>query len=247
MNDYESRIYNSYVSSGQAGADANTNTIEFDNPYYDNLIAKHLPKHNKDLKILDLACGHGKLIYALKKSGYTSVSGVDVSKEQVAVANKAGLEVKQQDLKAFIESSAKKSYDIIFMMDILEHFEKAEILSVLDSVHSLLKDDGMLVLHIPNGVGIFGMKAMYGDFTHHTAFTPQSIRQILLVCNFNQVRSFEDKPQIHGIKSFIRSIIWRIFTIPYRLLLLAEDGSLNSNILSQNMLVIAKKAKQKNK
>jgi len=126
-------------------------------------------------------------------------------------------------------------------MDILEHLEKGELLALLDQVYASLRSDGIVIIHVPNAEGLFGMRIRYGDLTHENCFTPRSIEQALNACSFHHVVCFEDKPIIHGAKSLLRRIIWELLTAPPRLLLAAETGSTRS-ILSQNMLVIAGKS-----
>lgn len=238
MKDWKQRLYEGYVTTGQANY--RKEQIHFDNPYYDKLIAAHLPPNTK-VSILDLACGHGKLIHNLKKHGYKNVVGVDISEEQVAVAHKMGItEVICQDLNVFLKNSVARTYDIIFLMDILEHLEKQEIFNLLDKVNYILSDNGIVIIHVPNGAGVFGMKVRYGDFTHQVAFTSQSIKQILQACNFAAVTSFEDKPIIHGPRSLARYLLWQLLTFPFRLLLIAESGTAK-HFLSQNILVVARK------
>jgi hypothetical protein len=76
--------------------------------------------------------------------------------------------------------------------------------------------------------------------THETAFTSQSIRQMLRVCGFESIEVFEERPIVHGLKSLVRLWLWRLLTLRERLLLLAETGSA-AGVLSQNMLVVARK------
>ncbi len=236
MNDWEKRLYDGYVSTEQAANPRHLDDLE--HPYNDKLIADHLPS-STDIAIVDLACGHGRLIYSLKKRGYRNVSGVDVSGEQVAVAHRLGItEVQCQDINQFLKGVGEESFDVVFLMDILEHLGKQAIFDLLDNVRRIIKKDGMLVVHVPNGAGIFGMKVRYGDFTHQNAFTQQSMQQILHACNFDAIKCFEDKPVIHGLKSAIRFYLWEIFTLFPRLLLLAETG-VSGHLLSQNILVTA--------
>ncbi len=238
MNDWEKRLYDNYVSTEQAANPKQLKDLE--HPYNDRLIANHLPK-DTNITIVDLACGHGRLIYSLKKLGYRNVLGADVSKEQVAVAHRLGVtEVKCQDVGEFLERVQTESFDVVFLMDILEHLGKQEIFDLLDNVHKVMKNNGMVVIHVPNGAAIFGMRVRYGDFTHQNAFTQQSMQQILRACNFDHIECFEDKPIVHGSKSFIRYVIWQLLTISPRLLLSAETGVFK-HILSQNMLVTAAK------
>ena len=88
--------------------------------------------------------------------------------------------------------------------------------------------------------GVFGMRVRYGDLTHEQCFTPRSIRQVLAVCGFNDVFCFEDQPVVHGLKSALRFLVWKLFTLPVLLLLLAETGG-RGHILSQNMLITARR------
>lgn len=239
MSDWRTRLFDSYVSTGQTDAPDRPERLE--SPYNDRLIASHLPK-GRAASIADLACGHGRLIYSLKKSGYTNVVGVDASKEQVAAAHRLGLsEVQCRDVREFLRAAEKESFDVVFLMDILEHLEPEETLELLDSVHGVAKVDGTMVIHVPNGEGIFGMRVRYGDFTHRCAFTSQSIRQVLSACGFRTIACLEDKPVVHGVKSLVRRILWSTLTAPLRVLLTAETG-VTRHILSQNMLVIARKS-----
>ena len=137
--------------------------------------------------------------------------------------------------------SGKTGYDLLFLMDVLEHLKKQEVLDLLELAHGALNVGGRIVIHVPNGEGLFGMRVRYGDFTHEVCFTPQSIKQVLRACGFREVAVHEDRPVIHGAISLIRAVLWRILTVRERLILLAETGNMG-HILSQNMLVSAKRS-----
>jgi len=235
---WKKRLYDEYVSSGQNSLDIESSSNNY-NPYIEMIIKKYLPK-KKSISIIDLACGSGGLIGSLKKNGFDNLMGIDVSQEQVNTAHKFGIyEAKCQDIDSFFKEQKKNSFDVIFLMDILEHFEKHEVLVLLDNVKSILKDNGMVIIHVPNALGVFGMNIRYGDFTHESAFTSRSITQVLSVCGFGKIKCYEDSPIIHSLNSFFRFIIWHVLILPFRLLLLAETG-VTRHLLSQNILVIAK-------
>jgi len=132
------------------------------------------------------------------------------------------------------------AFDALFLIDILEHLDKDQLLKLLEKVNISLRFGGIVVIHVPNGEGIFGGKARYSDLTHEISFTAQSINQVLTACGFTNIRCFEDRPTIHGLPSFVRYVLWQLFTLPYRILMLAETG-VGKCVLSQNMLVIAEK------
>jgi hypothetical protein len=104
----------------------------------------------------------------------------------------------------------------------------------------VLNPGGKFVFHVPNAEGIFGTRIRYSDITHEQSFTLTSAIQLLRAVGFCNISGHEDKPIPHGVKRAVRRLIWEIGTIPFRLLLLAENGT-GGAILSQNMLVVAYK------
>ena len=241
MKEWKQRVYDSYVSSGHVGVDMRRQEgLDVSNyPYAVRLIKKYLPSE-KNISIADLACGHGALLFCLKKLGYHNVRGVDASVEQVNLAHEFGVEeVECQEITSFL-TGKENQFDVVFLMDILEHLGTGESVDLLDQVGRALKNGGLVIIHVPNAEGVFGMRVRYGDLTHETCFTPQSIRQALRVCGFRDVECLEDKPVIHGIKSLIRYVLWEFLTVPFRILSAAETGTLDQ-VLSQNMTVVARK------
>lgn len=210
-----------------------------DYPQHVRVIKRYVPV-DRSIRIVDLACGHGTLVFCLRELGYVNVEGVDVSPEQVDLAHRLGIHgVNLGGLDAFIHDK-KSVYDVIFLMDILEHLDKQSVMDLLDLVREALKDRGRLIIHVPNGEGRFGMRVRYGDFTHQGCFTSRSMQQVLSASGFRNIAAYEEKPLVHGAKSLVRRFLWSSLTLSDRLLLLAETGTWN-HILSQNMLVIADK------
>jgi len=240
MVNWKKRLYNSYVSTGQSHGKEPLKSL--DDVYFDQIIKEKLPE-NKNIKIVDLACGTGKLLYSLKKHGYNNILGVDISKEQINIAHEFGLrdEARCEDLNIFLKETENGTFDVVFLMDVLEHFEKGQLMELLDNVSNIIKKDGILILHVPNALGIFGMRVMYGDLTHEVAFTVKSLQQLLSVCNFKNIVCYEDTPVVVGLKSMIRLILWKFLTSYYRLLFKVEVGLHEKPIFSQNILATALK------
>jgi SAM-dependent methyltransferase len=244
---WKTRLYNGYVSSGQASvAESRLSTqnpervFQSRAPYIRSVIARHLPQERTG-RIVDLACGYGAFLYYLRAAGYTNVSGVDISQEQIDVAHKLGVrEAKCSDMLTELNEITSESIDAVLMMDVLEHLENDELFEVLDQVFRVTKKNGVCVAHVPNAEGIYGMRIRYGDLTHERAFAPKAAQQLFRTIGFKDVRCFEDRPQIHGLKSLTRRFIWSVGTVGHRVLLSAETGS-RGFILSQNMLLSARK------
>jgi 2-polyprenyl-3-methyl-5-hydroxy-6-metoxy-1,4-benzoquinol methylase len=242
---WKSRVYEAYVSSGQAlrSRTDHADPKQFFSPqssYVRRIIAQHIPP-DREARILDLACGHGAYLYFLLSAGYTNVAGVDVSSEQVSLAHKLGIgEVECGDILSFLRNGQNASVDVVLMIDVLEHLTSEEMFEILDQVFRVLRSGGTCIAHVPNAEGLYGMRVRYGDLTHERAFAPRSAEQLFRTTGFLDVICFEDQPEMHGLKSIIRRALWKVGTLPHRLLLAAETGS-RRFILSQNMLVIARK------
>jgi SAM-dependent methyltransferase len=232
---FRARLYGAYVTSGQASP-AQAGRIP---RHLSALVRQHAPS-DRDSVILDLGCGNGSLIAALKAAGYHRVRGIDGSAEQVALAHALGHpEVEQGDLLAELRRHVH-DVDAIFLLDVLEHLTRDELTTVLDACSHALRPGGGLVIHVPNAEGLHGMRMRYGDLTHELAFTAASIRQVLRVCGFERVECYEDTPVLHGVKSAVRLMLWKLTTLTARLQLLAETGQ-RCHLLTQNLYAVARK------
>lgn len=241
--EWKQRLYESYVSSGQAGTLSTTpeETFRPRKIYIQNLIQDHFPP-DRQAKILDVGCGHGAFLYFLSKAGYTDAHGIDTSAEQIAKARDLGITTaERRPAYEYLRHLPDARLDVVLLFDILEHLEKQELFDMLDEVHRVLRPGGTCLIHVPNGEGIFGMRVRFGDLTHVQAFTQNSARQLLTTIGFSQVASFEERPIPHGIKSMIRWFLWQMGTLPARLLFAAERGSTDV-LLSANFLVRARKS-----
>ncbi len=238
---WKKRLYDAYVSSGQASDHISTErTFQSRAPSVKSVIRKHIPA-NKSLRIVDLGCGHGAFLYFLKQAGYQDVAGIDVSAEQVELAQRLGVpEVEHNDINRYLESAESSSFNVVLLIDVLEHLTRSELFDTLDEVFRILKPGGRCIAHVPNAEGLFGMRIRYGDLTHEMAFAPKSAQQLFATIGFEKVQCHEDRPVPHSLKSLVRRIVWDVFTLVPRLLLTAETGETRF-VLSQNMLIVADK------
>jgi 2-polyprenyl-3-methyl-5-hydroxy-6-metoxy-1,4-benzoquinol methylase len=195
----------------------------------------------RDAAILDLGCGHGALIQALKAAGYTNVQGVDTSPAQVDLARKLGIAaVTQMDLMTALESAKDGSLDVVVAMDVLEHFSKPELGVIAERVRQVLKPSGRWIIHTVNGASPFAGRSAYGDITHETIFTRNSLYQMLKAYGFCRISCFEDRPVPHGLASALRYLLWVGLRWLMMLYVAVETGDLNRHeIFSQNFTAVA--------
>lgn len=240
---WKERLYDAYVSSGQAAPRPEAGATPDDilapfRPHVTQFIERHIPA-DRNVHIVDLGCGDGIVLHFLERAGYHHTLGIDVSAEQVARARRLGLShVVQGRISDYFDTAADASVDVLLLMDVLEHLTPDELFATLDEVVRVLRPGGRCLAHLPNAEGLFGMRIRYGDFTHELAFTARSATQVFRTVGFTRVECFEDRPVVHGPVSFARRVLWTVGTLPTRLLLAAETGETDF-ILSQTLLVRA--------
>jgi len=238
MERWKSLLYERYEST-QAPAPRGSTLRLADYPYFVRLIREHVPA-DRSQRIVDLGCGHGALVHCLRALGYQQVSGVDVSSEQVAAARRLGIDgITEGELLSFL-APQREAFDVIFLLDVLEHFGKGEVIEILQAVLAALRPGGRLILHVPNGAGLLGGRVFHGDFTHETCFTEQSAQQVLAAVGFSAIAIYEDRPTLHSAAGVLRRGLYELLTLPHRLLSIAETGVLR-HVLSQNLLAVAQK------
>lgn len=241
-NEYRSRIYGAYVSGRHRPlAPATLQGLIPREPHLNRLIRLHFPD-DKEARILDLGCRHGALIHFARQAGYANIRGVDGSPEQVLAAGRLGIEgVDEADVVTTLATCPTASLGCVVAFDLIEHFTRDELLSVVDDVKRVLEPGGIWIIHAPNGESPFASRMRYWDLTHELAFTRTPIAQLLHSSGFCEVHSYEDGPVPHGLKSAGRWVIWRIIRSMLRLYLAVETGEIGRDaIFSQNFLTVTR-------
>lgn len=101
----------------------------------------------KKEKVLDLGCANGNFSSELKKKNCV-VHGVEISNVMAKNARKVLDTVIVGNIETMNINLPKKSYDVILLMDVLEHlFDPGQ---TLINASSFLKNKGRLIVSIPN-------------------------------------------------------------------------------------------------
>lgn len=208
-------------------------------------LAKMLPD-NKESKILDIGSGQGLVLKTIENLGYPNVFGVELSEECVKKSFFHDDEAKviRADLLEFLERAGNENekWDVVLAIDILEHFTKSQIEKILTLLKKIAQENATLIIQIPNAQSpLFAGTATMGDYTHQTHFTPQSIKQLLCVFNFKEVRCYEAYPAPTRFGGFIRFCLWFIIRAGFNILYSIETGELGkANVWTRSFLVLAK-------
>jgi len=103
-----------------------------------------LRKLPKDIDILDVGCGSGRLLHGLRSLGFTGrLIGVDAFLERNQTFDNH-VEIRKADLTSFADA---KGFDLISLMHTFEHVAKQE--ESLNAIKRLLKPGGLCVISIP--------------------------------------------------------------------------------------------------
>ena len=196
---------------------------------------------DKNIRILEIGCGYGRYTKTILEAGFQNITGIDISKEQVTYAReKLGLHnVFVADAIEYLDKG--EQYDLILLMDVLEHLDLEYAVTLLRKVFSSLRAGGRFIIHVPNSLAPF-RPPFHGDVTHVRSFSVDSMSQILRMGGFKRFSHYPLPPMVVGLKSAIRRAIWSGLISPaIKLLLKISYGSTSGGIYTSNLLTVAHK------
>lgn len=137
----------------------------------------------KNKKVLDVGCASGYLASFLKQKGCT-IDGIDTDRESVEKAK----EYCNASILDISKDKINGEYEVIILGDILEHLVNPD--KVLLNLKENLKNDGYIIISIPNIVNIYPrLKILFGHFdyeeigifdrTHLKFFTKKSLKKMI--------------------------------------------------------------------
>jgi len=148
----------------------------------------------KSRRVLDFGCGEASLLIELAGDfPTTTFLGCDPGPAVQIGSNKAsalGLQnIIVSDMTAIKEHGP---FDLVILSHVVEHLLDFDLLHLL---HSLLVDDGLLYVEVPNPLCYETYKRKeflyYFDRLHVNHFTPQALTRLCAVYGFGYVRHFE--------------------------------------------------------
>lgn len=132
-------------------------------------------------KALDVGCSTAVLLSCLQNKGW-SVIGLDPSDKCIQISKeKLNVDV----VKGFFSFEALREYspfNLIVLSHVLEHLVNPH--SVIQDIHSLLADDGLLYIEVPNLMKPDETKAYFG-FEHVNFFTSNSLLNLIRESGFD--------------------------------------------------------------
>jgi len=190
------------------------------------------PPHGKDVRLLDIGIGRGEMLSCMRDWGYRDFLGIDISPSTVEFCKSLNLPCERVDDTTAWLSGNSETFDVITLLDVLEHIPKTDMIEFLSRLKDALKPAGLLIVQVPNLQAPDGHLHRYNDITHGTGFIEHSLAQVLLAAGFSKFKfiGFEEfvfgTPREHFNKIF-RRLHWAIVRFLRRV-----DGNLNPKILN---------------
>ena len=155
---------------------------------------------NRSVRVLDVGCGFGFALRAMRAAGFTSVQGLEISPDQAEITRKAGFEVSiVADTGAFLRQCTN-SFGVILLLDVLEHVPVTLQIDLLRAIRVALEPEGRLILTVPNANSPLAARWRYIDFTHCSSFTEHSLFFVLRNAGFGEIKMDNSK----GVGAFPR-------------------------------------------
>ncbi|MBK8515222.1 MAG: class I SAM-dependent methyltransferase [Saprospiraceae bacterium] len=177
--------------------------------WYNVFLNEFLPK-DKNIKIIDLPCGHGNMLYFLKSKGYTNYIGYDIDPGRIEIAKGLGLKCELAD--GLLAIKAEKDIDIIFSLDFLEHINKEDAFSYISDCYQCLKIGGKLIVVMPITDIMMGTFDLYNDLTHKWSYNSICIITLFEIAGFSKVVVKDERPVLYKPTNYLRLLLFMIFS-----------------------------------
>lgn len=222
---YRDRLFESYHETHARYLDSDAGKAPWFTEHVRQNYLARLPAPLSDPRILEIGCGKGFMLAALRDAGFTSLTGVDLSPADVeqARARLPGAELHCADGMAFMKQHAG-AFDVIIAKAVLEHQEKADVLPLFEVMRTGLRPAGRVLIEVPNMDWLLASHERYMDFTHEVGFTRESLAQLLrLVYGNAEVHAMTDPTPATGLERLWRPAV-RAVAVKVVGLLLRELG-----------------------
>jgi len=187
---------------------------------------------DKSLPAVELGCGDGSFVRALREAGFSGVRGVDLSP---SYNMPEGCEV--GDAISFLKKEAPASLGLVVALDVLEHLEPEDLKSLFRLVGKRLHPDGRFLARVPNMGSPFGLINQFGDLSHRTALNEISVQQLAFDTGLRILR-IEPEPMAYPrtLSSILGRIIWPFYRTTTKLVFAAFG--IQARILTPNLVFV---------
>ena len=141
---------------------------------------------NTGIRVLDLGFGNGSFL-GWCRSLSAAPHGIEVNPRLVQRARLHGFTC-ATDLQQLQDEAGNTPYDLITAFDVLEHIERAALVTFVAEIRIYCHPNTIVLLRFPNGDNPFALPLQNGDVTHFTAIGQTMVHQVAALAGFEAVR-----------------------------------------------------------
>lgn len=150
-------------------------------------VEDYLPILSATQDVLDVGCGRGELLDALRARGVRAM-GVDLNHAMVELCRARGLNVQESDALSFLQRQAPAALGGLVAIQVVEHFTPAYLSAFLAAAHEALRPGAPLVLETINPACWSAFFETYiRDLTHQRPLHPDTLKYLVQANGFIQV------------------------------------------------------------
>ena len=162
-------------------ADADTYTTGFQQPrHLEDLITTTVTRQDPG-RAIDVGCNDGALLQVLRRAGYTQIVGIEPNPVAAAIARKKGHEIHTSYLTKELADrlvAEGGQFDTVYLRHVVEHVNDLE--GFFTALHTLLRDDGFLVLEMPDVEEGFALGSPAVLWEEHVSYFTQGLAEYML-------------------------------------------------------------------
>jgi len=196
-----------------------------------------------DGKVLEIGPGKGEFVKYLNDLAISDIDVVDNDPEVINLVKDA-FKIKNSFLCDDVSRISKKlkKYDLIIMIQVLEHISIEKYRSTLRVLYQHLNSQGYLIIVVPNANNPLGLVERYGDLQHKNSFTEMSLRDLVNISdirNYNfKITGFSIPP--YSLVNLVRIVLQKAVHLCL-LFLLILNGGVFCKTMTPNISLIIKK------
>jgi SAM-dependent methyltransferase len=161
-------------------------------------IKSYVPLFAGASNVLDIGCGRGELLDLLRQAGVTA-RGIDTNQAMVDECRSRGLDVERVDALTFLDAQGDATLGGLIAIQVVEHFEPAYLVRVLQVAYQKLRRGAPLVLETINPACWMAFFETYiRDLTHARPLHPDTLRYLVQAAGFTSVNIEYRAPVTEG-------------------------------------------------
>jgi SAM-dependent methyltransferase len=150
-------------------------------------VEDYLPILEQSSNVVDIGCGRGELLRALRDRGITA-RGVDANAAMAELCRSQGLDVEHGDAVRFLERQADGDLGGLSAIQVVEHFDPRYLARFLEIAFQKMRPGAPLVLETINPACWMAFFETYlRDLTHRQPLHPDTLSYLVQASGFSAV------------------------------------------------------------